>query len=206
MTHPYDYNNYLTIEALEDGLQVMLNDDAYYGIDGFGWVKLAGRVDSPIINKGHYISFKVDQYVKGNRFLKISKKCRLTGNCLSMIFGDDSTGKTSIADYEYAFDSYFMNNENIIDVSDRFLPATTLASYCYRSMFSGCKSLTKTPELPATVLADGCYEHMFSNCQCIVNAPVLPATTLTYGCYKMMFHNCTILISAPVLPATTLAG
>jgi hypothetical protein len=37
------------------------------------------------------------------------------------------------------------------------LLATTLAEFCYSSMFSGCKDLTKAPKLPATVLKDYCY-------------------------------------------------
>ena len=31
-------------------------------------------------------------------------------------------------------------------------------------MFSGCKSLTVAPELPATTLATGCYMSMFNDC------------------------------------------
>ena len=44
------------------------------------------------------------------------------------------------------------------------LPATTLASNCYSSMFSGCRSLTTAPELPATTLAQSCYKFMFYDC------------------------------------------
>ena len=44
------------------------------------------------------------------------------------------------------------------------LPATTLANYCYNSMFYGCSSLVQAPELPATTLADFCYSGMFRDC------------------------------------------
>jgi hypothetical protein len=44
------------------------------------------------------------------------------------------------------------------------LPATTLASHCYESMFRGCTSLTTAPELPANTLVDGCYKYMFYGC------------------------------------------
>ena len=44
------------------------------------------------------------------------------------------------------------------------LLATTLANYCYASMFNGCTSLTTAPELPATTLANGCYYSMFQGC------------------------------------------
>ena len=82
------------------------------------------------------------------------------------------------------------------------LPATTLAEYCYQSMFNGCTSLTTAPELPATTLAYSCYRQMFEGCTSLTQAPALPATTLEYRCYKQMFYNCTSLTAAPELPAT----
>jgi len=44
------------------------------------------------------------------------------------------------------------------------LPATTLANYCYQSMFLNCSNLTAVPELPATTLAAACYYSMFQDC------------------------------------------
>ena len=86
------------------------------------------------------------------------------------------------------------------------LPATTLENNCYQMMFYGCTSLTTAPELPATTLAGYCYDSMFEGCTNLTTAPVLPATTLAQACYSGMFHGCTGLVSAPVLPATTLAS
>ena len=82
----------------------------------------------------------------------------------------------------------------------------TMASNCYRIMFSGCTSLTQAPSLPATTLAEGCYQDMFLGCTSLTQAPALPATTLTTYCYSHMFQGCTSLTQAPSLPATTLAG
>ena len=86
------------------------------------------------------------------------------------------------------------------------LPATTLATYCYISMFSGCTGLTSAPELPAITLTTACYRLMFSGCTGLTSAPELPAITLTTACYSSMFNGCTGLTSAPELPATTLAS
>ena len=85
------------------------------------------------------------------------------------------------------------------------LPATTLATYCYKYMFSGCKALTAAPALPATKLANSCYDGMFSGCTALQTAPTLPATTLATNCYASMFSGCDALQTAPALPATTLA-
>jgi hypothetical protein len=70
------------------------------------------------------------------------------------------------------------------------LPATTLASDCYKNMFSGCTNLTTAPDLPATTLADRCYYNMFRDCTNLTTAPKLPATTLAISCYEYMFYNC----------------
>ena len=85
------------------------------------------------------------------------------------------------------------------------LPASTLANYCYRSMFSNCTSLPSAPELPATTLANYCYQSMFHSCTSLTTAPELPATILANNCYQYMFQQCAGLTTAPALPATTLA-
>ena len=74
-----------------------------------------------------------------------------------------------------------------------YLPATTLAKYCYCCMFEGCPNLTTAPELPATTLANSCYQQMFYNCTSLTTAPELPATTLADYCYNYMFCDCTKL-------------
>jgi len=73
----------------------------------------------------------------------------------------------------------------------KVLPATTLAIYCYESMFWNCTSLTSAPELPATELADNCYDGMFLGCTSLTSAPELPATKLADNCYNSMFSGCT---------------
>lgn len=85
------------------------------------------------------------------------------------------------------------------------LPAQSLASRCYRYMFSGCTLLATAPELPAESLASHCYEYMFNNCHALTKAPALPAKTLASSCYSRMFSGCKALATAPKLPAETLA-
>ena len=93
---------------------------------------------------------------------------------------------------------------NLSTVPDK-LPAMEMKSKCYTSMFYGCKSLTKAPELPATTLFEFCYSTMFRDCTSLTIAPKLSVTTLANSCYKSMFYGCTSLTTAPELPATTLA-
>lgn len=62
------------------------------------------------------------------------------------------------------FANLFYDNGYLINARNLSLPATTLANYCYQSMFYNCTSLTTAPALPATTLADGCYQSMFEGC------------------------------------------
>ena len=215
-----DYtNDYLTIEALEDEFNVTFtknmprsininNDTLYYSLDCNNWVELPFNTSTPYINAGDKIYFKgMLENASTNDSIGmfvISKRFNLSGNIMSMIFGDDAQGKTDLTGYNVNFQQLFQNTP-VVNVSTNFLPATTLTEGCYNSMFYDCTSLVTAPELPATTLAPWCYTQMFEGCSSLVTAPELPATTLTENCYGGMFYNCTSLETAPELPATTLA-
>ena len=129
----------------------------------------------------------------------------IRGNIMSLIGGDDFDNLLSLND-SFTFSQLFSSNRGLIDASQLILPATTLADFCYNSMFSSCTSLTTAPALPATTLARGCYSSMFGECTSLTTAPTLPATTLADYCYDSMFFECTSLTTAPTLPATTLVS
>ncbi|MBR4983162.1 MAG: hypothetical protein IKY94_11455 [Lachnospiraceae bacterium] len=164
-----DINNYLTIVALVDGLTASLSTNACeYCVDGDGdWKTLAAATNTEAINTGQTLSFRgnltPDEFNGIGTFV-ISKNCNLEGNCMSMLFGDDASSNTSLSGKEYAFSSLFSSCSTIKSVSSGFLPATTLAKYCYDSMFFGCTSLTQAPTLPATTLTSNCYKCMFYRC------------------------------------------
>ena len=165
----FDIDNYLTIVALEDGLTASLSvNDVEYCIDGNGnWSTLTAGTTSPAINKNQYISFRgnlTPTSSAGVGPFTISISCDLTGNCNSLLFGDDAKTNLSLSGKSYAFYRLFYNCSTIKNVSPNFLPATTLGYMCYDSMFQDCTSLTTAPQLPATTLADYCYRYMFKNC------------------------------------------
>ena len=198
---------YLTITALEDDFQINLKKNrntVYYSLNGTEWMEFNGS--SPVISSGEKIYFKGNTpqgYASGMFYTE--KRFNLSGNCMSLIFGDEAEGKTDLTGYNSCFSTLFNECPNIIKVSPNFLPATTLANHCYEEMFSGCTSLVTAPELPATTLSVNCYNSMFAGCTSLVNAPELPATELVYSCYGSMFQDCTSLVTAPELPATRLA-
>lgn len=186
------------------------------------------------VNKGDKVLWKGTGYSShGLGVFSGSTNLRYTveGNVMSLLFGDDFKGQTSLAYKISSFYHLFYNNKNITSAEKLSLPATTeISCYdgmfgncsslvtapvlpatalelgCYYAMFSGCSSLVTAPELPAMTLGDGCYQSMFSGCTSLENAPELPAMTLASTCYYKMFSGCTSLTTAPELPATTLAG
>ena len=108
--------------------------------------------------------------------------------------------------YKFVMEGKIAASGNIQYLLDDTGSRADVPSYCYNSIFSGCKSLTQAPALPATTLATNCYTNMLSDCKSLTQAPALPATTLATDCYTNMFYNCSSLTQAPALPATTLAS
>lgn len=206
-----DINNYMTIEALEDGLTASLSlRKCSYCVNGDGnWISLYAGEETQSINKGQILSFKssATPYASSDKngigTFTITKKCNLKGNCMAMLFRDNAANSYDLTGKDYAFYELFEQCP-IVSVSKDFLPARTLSHMCYHRMFTGCKSLTSAPDLPATTLTPSCYNQMFYGCESLTSAPELPATTLAPYCYKDMFNACESLTSAPELPATTL--
>ena len=146
-----------------------------------------------------------------SEYMKINclSDCYIYGNIMSLVTLDEQNNwnpdESRVS--EYAFQHLFTSNQHIINHEEKelYLPATTLADYCYYSMFYNCSSLTTAPSLPARTLANYCYYSMFYNCSSLTTPPSLPATTLAKYCYETMFSTCRNLTTAPSLPATTLA-
>lgn len=180
--------NYFYIEALADGMTVMLSykltedttgapaNDLEYSTDLSTWNTLSMNTASPAINTGEKIYLRgnavVDENIPGIGQFTISQQCNVGGNVMSLLFNDDFEDKTDLTGYVAAFTGLFME-QPIVNASELILPATTLSMACYGSMFQGCTSLTTAPALPATTLADNCYTVMFGNCSNLNNIKML---------------------------------
>lgn len=191
-------DNYVTFEALENGFTVSLSTNACeYCVDGDGdWKSLSAGTSTTSVSTGQTLSFRATitpNSTNGVGTFTLGKKCNVRGNVMALLYGDSGKDNFSLSGKSYAFYRLFRNCSNLIEVSDDFLPATTLASYCYRYMFQSCTGLTKAPNLPATTLQTYCYQYMFTGCTALTTAPVLPATTLVNYCYQYMFQSCSKL-------------
>ena len=200
--------NYLTFESLGNGMTVSFTNNCQYSLGTNEWFDLTAGESTPKIKRGKKVYFKATSLVPdiydGIGTFTISKNCNVSGNCNSMLFGDEVENNLSLSGKNYTFYNLFSNCNTIIDASQLILPATTLAPSCYQGMFDGCTSLVSAPALPATALALSCYQGMFDGCTSLVSAPDLPATELAESCYSYMFYLCTSLVSAPELPAIAL--
>ena len=189
-----------------------------YSIDDRLWNIMESGVATPIVKSGSYVLFKSN--FKGgsgspygdndNGFFSSTGKFSLSGNIMSLIYGDEFVGKTSLADYTNVFANLFYNCKNLKSISKELLPATTLSNQCYSHLFNNCTGITSLPKglLPATNLAYKCYEYMFFNCVGITSLPkgLLPATDLKDYCYSCMFYGSGIKsIPLGFLPSTNLA-
>ena len=201
---------YLTIIAgSSDSIKRVGNSDSIqYSKNGGVWTTFTSA-NTVSLSSGDKLRLKGNvaptQYGVGT-FSASTGTFSVSGNAMSLLYGDDFVGKTSLSGKTYAFNLLFYNCTGLTSIEKLVLPATTLEDSCYANMFSGCTSLTTVPSnlLPATTLEDWCYYHMFDGCTSLTAAPTLPATTLAGACYNYMFYGCSGLTTAPTLPATTL--
>ena len=176
--------DYMKVVALEDDLTVSFTNPLEYSLDGTTWQSLPANTQTPAINKDQYVAFRAKltpNSSSGIGTFSIDKQCDLKGNCMSLLFGNNFVDKVDLTGYNYAFCKLFYNQKTIKSVNPGFLPATTLARNCYNSMFYGCTSLTKAPELPATTLVDYCYQYMFNGCTNLNYIKALFTTTPDYS-------------------------
>lgn len=168
---PYE-EQYLTFVAEADNCTIQLVDAHsnvfQYSTNGRIWNSIANNESTTSVDSGQTIIFKASGLTvnssDGIGTLKPSVSASVQGNVMSLLYGDDFSGQTTITN-AYQFRGLFYNCANITSAEHLILPATTLASYCYAGMFNGgCTSLTTAPVLPATTLVSFCYSQMFRYC------------------------------------------
>jgi hypothetical protein len=116
---------------------------------------------------GDKIQFKIsnpDIWITGIGTFTVSTKFNVSGNIMSLLYGDDFVGKTDLTGKNCVFRYLFNNCNKLLSAENLILPATKLSDSCYENMFQGCESLTIAPELPASKLTYQCYRAMFSGC------------------------------------------
>jgi hypothetical protein len=186
----------LTFVAQESGTFSFTNPINYSLDNGSTWTELASGTSSPTVASGQKIMWKAEltpAAYHGVGTFSSTNSFTVEGNAMSLLYGDNFSGQTSLSGKDYAFSYLFRNCSGLTSAENLSLLATTLANNCYESMFNGCTSLTTAPELLARTLASNCYYNMFNGCTSLTTAPELLATTLVNNCYYRMFSGCTSL-------------
>lgn len=194
---PYD-EQYLTFVSLSDNCTIQVvdaNSNVYqYSVDnGQTWSNLANNESTSSVNSGEKILFKASglraDWYKGIGKLIPSAASSVEGNIMSLAYGDDFIGKTTIPNNRQ-FYKLFENVTTLTSAGNLILPATTLTNGCYYAMFYGCSGLTSAPSiLPAATLINSCYFYMFAQCNLLEKAPEILATTFASDCCSYMFEN-----------------
>ena len=195
--YEHDYStDYLTFDIISGGtLTIPYNDDNYsYSLNGGEWVTVSGSGYSISVNDGDKVRFKNKRvlFTGDSNFSGNTVVYNVYGNIMSLLYGDDFIGETTLPNKNDLFYKLFAGT-NVVNAEHLILPATTLKSNCYNWMFHSCRSLITAPDLPATTLATKCYFGMFDYCTSLTTAPELPAETLTSQCYSGMFEGCSNL-------------
>ena len=187
---------YLTFDALEDGTFSFTktgsgNDIQYSKDNGTTWTTLVSYETINVV-AGDKVMWKSTILPKtdyGIGFFSSSGKFNVTGNIMSMLYGDDFEDKVDLTGKNYAFRKLFHNCSGIVDASNLILPATTLAPQCYYSIFSECINLIAAPELPATTLKASCYSDMFMSCGRLKNIVMLATDISASNCLTNWVYN-----------------
>lgn len=165
-----DYSTiYTTFEALEDGtfsfIRYGTGGDIQYSTDNGATWKMLMSGKSVSVVTGDKVMWKstITSNSKGFGTFSSSNKFNVSGNIMSLLYGDDFKGQTSLEGKVYAFKKLFENSSFLIDAINLILPATTLAKYCYQYMFKDCSSLNHITMLATNASASGCLNYWVNN-------------------------------------------
>lgn len=133
-----------------------------------------------------YISGKTnDHWSKASNFWQIhcDKKFNVAGDMSTLV-------SDMIEVPEYLFARLFYGDSNLMSAGELKLPWTILRVSCFQSIFNGCSSLTKAPELPATTLVDNCYYALFNGCSKLSEVTCLATNISATGATTNWLSGC----------------
>lgn len=181
---PIDYSKfYLTFEALETGTftltipadvtETQVPGVSYSTDNGKTWTSVQNSssnvvITTPAIPVGGRVLWKSDAdtfATSSSVYSHFSStgKFNVSGNIMSLQYGEFFAGHTALKNFAYTF-AFLFRGCKIVSAGNLIMPATTLRSTCYRTLFYQCKNLTTAPVLPAETLGRNCYYSMFNGC------------------------------------------
>ena len=188
---------YFAIESLEDNNTVKFNlyssssqakaKTISVSTDGgktwADYTSTTGGATIATLNNGEKVLIKGNNSAYANgygyNYFYTTRQFDVSGNIMSLIYGDNFKEKYSLPYGGYNLERLFYQNTRLVNAENLVLPATTLAQCCYMYMFDGCTSLVTAPKLPATTLARNCYCYMFQNTNILPDTSNIDFTSQT---------------------------
>ena len=212
--------DYLCFTALDDNTQFTFTKyinlpnttipSISYSLDGGDtWTEVAmsgsGNEDivtTPAVNAGGKVLWKAeaarfalsqDKYSTFNA----NGRFNVSGNIMSLLYGDNHYDKTDTKSYTYSFGSLFRDSTNLIDASQLKLPRGHMNAADLLGLFFGCTSLVHGAPLYAPNIPDSCCYWMYRGCTSMTEMPTIAATSMlkdngdpaNYGLYYA-FYGC----------------
>lgn len=181
---------YLTIEALEDGLQAKLSGtELEYSTDGTNWSILPIDTFTPEVNTGQYIYFRGNTIGISGTFgtFTVTKKFNICGPMASLFKKNAGPAKGCISAYQTrkTFNYLFKNCTTLISAKDLIIPYEVS---CER-MFQGCTSLEIPPK---NIITRSSLFYMFDNCTALKELPArYPSYSYEVEDGRALFNGCT---------------
>lgn len=184
----------LCFTALQANSTIVLHTTANldYSTDGKVWLMYVEGATIRLANIGDIVLFRGDNDSiprTSNVTMTLTGKFKVSGNVMSVLGWKESITADN------AFDCFFADCTQIVDVSELVLPAKKIGKRAYYSMFAG-SGITSLPIIKAEQVDNNSFFWMFSNCNSLefVNVPV-PKSTIGgnagAGVVSSMFENCT---------------
>ena len=196
----------LTIEAAVAGATVTFKNKASGTVtfkqDGGAsqTIPVGGTVSIILASAGSKVEFFGDNTTYGPSDneadcsnISCSADCYVYGNVMSLVNSSGYASADTLSE-TYTFAYLFCRNDKIKNKTgyDLLLPATTLASSCYKYMFYDCKGLTTAPVLPAPTLVENCYYSMFYYCSSLKSVTCLATNINASDCTKNWLNNVSV--------------
>ena len=173
---------YLTIQAIETGtISVNIGSGCSsmtisYSLDnGVTWIDnafttgTAKTYTTPTISAGDRVLWKCISTdgsfsISYEKVVKFSStmSCKMYGNIMSLIYGDNFIGKNTVADGFHTFRQNFANLK-VVDAEYLIIPVKTMKPYIAIMMFDGNTNLVKGPAFVSDDIQTGVLQQAFRN-------------------------------------------
>ena len=213
---------YFCIESLEDNNSINFNKGWSSNLDGYysntysysydlvSWTTVNNKPQSWTLNTGDKVYLRSNSTFWGRDNTETftfssTKNYNVSGNMLSLMYGDDFVGQTVLKEtrnygasgspWRSGWGGMFRNSTQLISCENLIIPTintgtnNTLSEGPCQLMFCGCSRMTKSPLLLDSILTKQCYNGMFLECSNLNQVVCLATNISANGCTSGWLRN-----------------